>query len=364
MFGLLIIAIIIFAVVKHRRQRRKYARGEWCGSMGNYTKYADPDYWKQHANHAEGYARDFEHKINEKLEAKAQRFEEKMRRMFDHQTRKYGVPADAIDPSRNQPPPPQFKTEAERQAYIARPPRHPGSRLLYPPDVVRRRDRLPASYQLDHQPAFQWWHVPGRSMGYRIGEPFWRGVSDGDGFTSGCSSPRLRAKFSARSPRRRKCSATEKQASLDELTASFAHEIRNPIAAAKSLVQQMGEDPTSSENVEYAKVALDELAARRAQRFASAEVRQRGRLQIRKRQSGRGPGRRTDPDARQAGGQPGRRVAQLPGRTDGSRRRRQAAPGVPNIIDNAIDAMSDARRPPHRSRNSARTHRDGDGADS
>ena len=53
---------------------------------------------------------------------------------------------------------------------------------------------------------------------------------------------------------------TEKQASLDELTATFAHEIRNPIAAAKSLVQQMGEDPTSHENVEYAKVALDELA--------------------------------------------------------------------------------------------------------
>ena len=51
-----------------------------------------------------------------------------------------------------------------------------------------------------------------------------------------------------------------KQASLDELTATFAHEIRNPIAAAKSLVQQMGEDPTSHENVEYAKVALDELA--------------------------------------------------------------------------------------------------------
>ena len=32
-----------------------------------------------------------------------------------------------------------------------------------------------------------------------------------------------------------------------------------PIAAAKSLVQQMGEDPQSVENVEYAKVALDEL---------------------------------------------------------------------------------------------------------
>ncbi|MBM4268456.1 MAG: GHKL domain-containing protein [Deltaproteobacteria bacterium] len=52
---------------------------------------------------------------------------------------------------------------------------------------------------------------------------------------------------------------TEKQASIDELSASIAHEIRNPIAAAKSLVQQMGEDPRSIENVEYAHVALDEL---------------------------------------------------------------------------------------------------------
>jgi signal transduction histidine kinase len=46
---------------------------------------------------------------------------------------------------------------------------------------------------------------------------------------------------------------------LEELSASIAHEIRNPITAAKSLVQQMGEDPGSRDNVEYAKVALDEL---------------------------------------------------------------------------------------------------------
>ncbi|HVM97582.1 MAG TPA: HAMP domain-containing sensor histidine kinase [Candidatus Acidoferrales bacterium] len=52
---------------------------------------------------------------------------------------------------------------------------------------------------------------------------------------------------------------TEKQASIDELSSTIAHEIRNPIAAAKSLVQQMGEDPVSVENVEYAKVALEEL---------------------------------------------------------------------------------------------------------
>lgn len=46
---------------------------------------------------------------------------------------------------------------------------------------------------------------------------------------------------------------------LERLSASIAHEIRNPITAAKSLVQQMGEDPVNSENVEYASVALGEL---------------------------------------------------------------------------------------------------------
>jgi len=47
--------------------------------------------------------------------------------------------------------------------------------------------------------------------------------------------------------------------SLEDLSASIAHEIRNPVTAAKSLVQQMGEDPTASDNVEFANAALGEL---------------------------------------------------------------------------------------------------------
>ncbi len=47
--------------------------------------------------------------------------------------------------------------------------------------------------------------------------------------------------------------------SLEDLSASIAHEIRNPVTAAKSLVQQMGEDPLSADNIQYARVALEEL---------------------------------------------------------------------------------------------------------
>jgi len=47
--------------------------------------------------------------------------------------------------------------------------------------------------------------------------------------------------------------------SLELLSASIAHEIRNPITAAKSLVAQMGEDPASPDNAEYARVAVEEL---------------------------------------------------------------------------------------------------------
>jgi signal transduction histidine kinase len=59
--------------------------------------------------------------------------------------------------------------------------------------------------------------------------------------------------------RARRAVEGEHARAMQELSASIAHEIRNPITAAKSLVQQMGEDPACGENVEYARVALEEL---------------------------------------------------------------------------------------------------------
>ncbi|MGC1677746.1 MAG: HAMP domain-containing sensor histidine kinase [Candidatus Binataceae bacterium] len=225
-----------------------------------HSKYADPDYWKQHANNAEGYARDFEQRISEKLDAKAQRFEERMRRKFDHQTRKYGVSADAIDPSKNQPPPPQFKTDGERQAY----------------DRARKRAAAEAGFyvhlmwygvvmgflffiNLLTSPEYQWWLFPAAGWGFGLASHFsavfgWRWIHER------VFEPAIAREVQREVTKEKEALSVEKQASLDELTATFAHEIRNPIAAAKSLVQQMGEDPTSHENVEYAKVALDELA--------------------------------------------------------------------------------------------------------
>jgi signal transduction histidine kinase len=59
--------------------------------------------------------------------------------------------------------------------------------------------------------------------------------------------------------RERRSLGEEHAKAMHRLSASVAHEIRNPITAAKSLVQQIGEDPTSARNVELARVAVEEL---------------------------------------------------------------------------------------------------------
>jgi len=80
--------------------------------------------------------------------------------------------------------------------------------------------------------------------------------------------PRLRERFlqdevqrrvSTHVSRERQNLEGEHHRSLEQLSASIAHEIRNPITAAKSLVQQMGEEPNSPDQVEYARVAVAEL---------------------------------------------------------------------------------------------------------
>jgi signal transduction histidine kinase len=51
----------------------------------------------------------------------------------------------------------------------------------------------------------------------------------------------------------------EKLAAIGALAARFAHEIRNPVTAARSLAQQLARDPTSPLNAEHAGIILEEL---------------------------------------------------------------------------------------------------------
>lgn len=235
MLSLLIIAIIVFALVQRRRCRH---------SLWNYSGIADgrncgSDHW----------SRRFEHR--------AEKFERKLQRKFDRQTRKYGIAS--ADPRRDDPIP-SFKSEPEREAYRR----------------ARRRAAAEAGFYVHLMwyglvigllfwiniltgPAYLWFLWPAAFWGFGVISHFtavfgWRWIHQR------VFVPAIEREVRREVQQEKEVLRTEKQASLDELTASFAHEIRNPIAAARSLVQQMGEDPISTENVEYARVALDELA--------------------------------------------------------------------------------------------------------
>jgi signal transduction histidine kinase len=69
----------------------------------------------------------------------------------------------------------------------------------------------------------------------------------------------VRARLTGATQQQRRDLESEQARRVQRLSASLAHEIRNPITAAKSLVQQMGEDPNAADNVNYANVALAEL---------------------------------------------------------------------------------------------------------
>jgi signal transduction histidine kinase len=96
---------------------------------------------------------------------------------------------------------------------------------------------------------------------------FW-GIGLGSHFIGAILGPDLRKRWIEQEVSPRVATETQQQRRdlegeqarrVQRLSASLAHEIRNPITAAKSLVQQMGEDPSAAENVNYAQVALQEL---------------------------------------------------------------------------------------------------------
>src|SRR5258707_900827 len=277
MFGIFIIALIIYAVVQHRKRSRlrwmKRGGGDWSKWKADCSKWStDWSKWtdeaQKTASHAEQFAndlhskikRDFETRMSRKFEAKSARYDRRMRARFNRQTRKYG--GVSLDPENDLPPPPEFKNDAERQAY----------------ERARKRAAAEAGFFVHLMwygiiigflfvinlltggfGSYPWFIWPALGWGFGVASHFaavygWRWVHQR------VFEPAIAREVNREVLQEKEQLRTEKQASLDELTATFAHQIRNPIAAAKSLVQQMGEDPTSHENVEYAKVALDELA--------------------------------------------------------------------------------------------------------
>src|SRR5208282_3773162 len=230
MLGFLFILLLIFVLVQRKRYLMRYWHERWGSRLGRSDAAAscsssskgpgDKDYWFEHgAREAERYAR--------KFERRAERFAR--------------------------------KAEEERQAY----------------ERARKRAAAEAGFYVHLMwygtvigflflinlmtTGYPWFLWPALGWGFGLMSHFsavfgWRWIQER------VFQPAIQREVQREVQQEKEVLRTEKQASLDELTATFAHEIRNPIAAAKSLVQQMGEDPTSHENVEYAKVALDELA--------------------------------------------------------------------------------------------------------
>jgi signal transduction histidine kinase len=287
MFGFLIIALIIFAVVQRRRYRRldrmQRCSGRWARKWDRWQPDSDSHYWNAEKwekwnRQWEGWADDARHQaadIEDKIAHKIERAEAKIRREAE-KLRRYSR-SDSSREAPQPPPPPaaaaapskpddngsrqeRFASEEERKAY----------------QRARKRAAQEAGFyvhlmwygiviggcllvNLITTPRFEWWLFPAVGWGIGLVSHFaavygWRWIHER------VFEPAIQREVQREVTKEKEVLRTEKQASLDELTASFAHEIRNPIAAAKSLVQQMGEDPTSNENVDYARVALDELA--------------------------------------------------------------------------------------------------------
>ena len=196
-----------------------------------------------------------EQRVSDKFTRRAERFERKMRERFDRQTNRWsGMSADPDIKGRTQ----QFGDEEQRRRY-QRARRRAAAKAGFYVHLMWYSVVIGGLFLINLMTTgFQWWLFPAMGWGIGLFSHFaavfgWRWIHER------VFEPAIQREVEREVKREREVLQTEKQASLDELTATFAHEIRNPIAAARSLVQQMGEDPTSAENVEYAKVALDEL---------------------------------------------------------------------------------------------------------
>jgi len=288
--GFLIVAIIIFAVIQRNRYRRLGTGrcDKWSRRWDRMQSHADAtakggrggndkwEKWSRHWQDWERWAADTRHQaadVGHKVADTIEMAETKLRREAERlrggasgsagASRSAGAtaapqsrPTEAASGSDREP---QRDSDEERKAY----------------ERARRRAAREAGFyvhlmwygivigsllilNLAVSPGFEWWVFPALGWGIGLASHFgavygWRWIHER------VFEPAVQREVQREVTREKEVLRTEKQASLDELTASFAHEIRNPIAAAKSLVQQMGEDPTSNENVEYARVALDEL---------------------------------------------------------------------------------------------------------
>jgi len=297
--GLLIVAIIIFALVQRRKYRRIYrgyksdkrsrrwqrrqsrkdakseARPPWQDGQDGHIGTDKWDKWSRQWEEWERWAHDARHQaadMGQKVASKLEMAEATLRREAERLRGGGAAPGSgaragrspaAQSPKTSDAPRPdresQLDSDEELKAYKRarrRAAREVGFyvHLMWYGLVIGSL----LIVNLVVSPGFEWWIFPAVGWGIGLASHFgavygWRWIHER------IFEPAVQREVRREVTREKEVLRTEKQASLDELTASFAHEIRNPIAAAKSLVQQMGEDPISNENVEYAKVALDEL---------------------------------------------------------------------------------------------------------
>jgi signal transduction histidine kinase len=148
--------------------------------------------------------------------------------------------------------------------------------------------------------------------------------------------------------------------SVAELSAAIAHEIRNPITAARSLVQQIAEDPAAPENREYATVAVEELdrverSISHLLKFAREEPRRLGKVSLAETVNAAVELLRERLDrARVTVACDTAEAATVDGDAEQLRR------VLGNLVGNAIDALADAKTPSprieiHAGQNLART---------